>query len=262
MKSFARGLVSGIGWTLAVLSPTSWGNPAFSNYPTSEKIPPGTVQLYQISDDVWAHVTTQRFGNSVFPSNGLIVRDGEGLLLIDTAWGQKGTERLLSAIENSIGVPVTRAISTHFHNDRVGGTEYLMSLGIATYATPLTQDLAKAKGNEVPKHDIEGLSEIGSLVSFGPVQIYFPGAAHAADNIVIYVPEAQVLFGGCAVHEVSRQSAGNVADADLAEWPESIQRIHQRFPDAEIIIPGHGVPGGSELLEHTITLVRSHVANK
>lgn len=262
MKLLARRLVfSIIGWTLIVLSAASWGNPAFSDYPDSENIPPETVQLYQISDNVWSHVTTHRFGNAVFPSNGLIVRDGESLLLIDTAWGQRGTERLLLAIEKSIGIPVTRVISTHFHEDRVGGAQYLAEIGIATYATPLTRALAQAEGNEVPERDLEGLAEIGSLVSFGPAQIYYPGAAHSADNIVIYVPEAQVLFGGCAVHEASRKSAGNIADADLAEWPKSIKRIQQKFPEAKVIVPGHGVPGGFEMLEHTITLVKSHVGN-
>lgn len=258
MKVFACRLVVSIaGWALTVWSAASWGNPAFSDYPDPEKIPPETVLLYQLSDNVWSHVTTHRFGDTVFPSNGLIVKDGESLLLIDTAWGQKGTERLLLAIENSIGAPVTRVISTHFHDDRVGGTQYLAEVGVATFATPLTRVLAKAEGNEVPENDIMGLLETGGLVSFGPVQIYYPGAAHSADNIVIYVPEAQVLFGGCVVHEASRKSAGNVADADLSEWPKSIQRIQQKFPEAKVVVPGHGVPGTSQLLQHTITLISS-----
>tara|TARA_R110002072_G_scaffold133354_1_gene273838 strand:- start:1271 stop:2056 length:786 start_codon:yes stop_codon:yes gene_type:complete len=259
MKLCARRLVlTTVAWALTILPVASWGNPAFSDYPRTENIPPDTVQLYRISDNVWTHVTTHGFGKSIFPSNGLIVRDGESLLLIDTAWGQRGTERLLSVIENSIGSPVTRVISTHFHDDRVGGIHYLAEVGIDTFATPLTRELAQAAGNDVPEHDIEGLSEAGKLVSFGPVQIYYPGAAHSADNIVIYVPAAQLLFGGCAVHEASRKSAGNVADADLSEWPKSIQRIQQQFPEAKIIVPGHGVPKGIELLEHTITLVNSH----
>lgn len=260
MKAFARRLALGaVGWVLAVLPAAGWGHPAFSDYPASEEIPPETVRLYQISNNVWSHVTTHRFGEVVFPSNGLIVKDGESLLLIDTAWGRRGTERLLKAIEHSIGVPVSRVISTHFHDDRVGGIRYLAEVGVATFATPLTRSLATARGNEVPENDIEGLSEIGSLASFGPVQIYYPGAAHSADNIVIYVPEARVLFGGCAVHEASRKSAGNVADADLSEWPKSIQRIQQKFPEAKVVVPGHGVPGNSELLQHTIRLVSSHV---
>ena len=63
---------------------------------------------------------TQSFDGAVYPSNGLIVRDGDELLLIDTAWGAKNTAALLAEIEKQIGLPVTRAVSTHFHDDRVG----------------------------------------------------------------------------------------------------------------------------------------------
>ena len=39
---------------------------------------------------------------AVSPSNGLIVRDGDELLLIDTAWGAKNTAALLAEIEKQI----------------------------------------------------------------------------------------------------------------------------------------------------------------
>ena len=74
---------------------------------------------------------------------------------------------------------------------------------------------------------------------FGPVELFYPGAfAHSTDNLVVYVPSANVLYGGCAVHELSSTSAGNVADADLAEWPTSVERIQKHYPEAEVVIPG------------------------
>ena len=91
---------------------------------------------------------------------------------------------------------------------------------------------------------------------FGPVELFYPGAAHSTDNLVVYVPSANVLYGGCAVpHELSSTSAGNVADADLAEWPTSVERIQKHYPEAEVVIPGHGLPGGLDLLQHTANVV-------
>ncbi|HBO8150768.1 TPA: VIM family subclass B1 metallo-beta-lactamase, partial [Pseudomonas aeruginosa] len=75
---------------------------------------------------------------------------------------------------------------------------------------------------------------------------------------VVYVPSASVLYGGCAIYELSRTSAGNVADADLAEWPTSIERIQQHYPEAQFVIPGHGLPGGLDLLKHTTNVVKAH----
>ena len=59
------------------------------------KFPVGEVRLYQIADGVWSHIATQSFDGAVYPSNGLIVRDGDELLLIDTAWVRK-TQRHFS----------------------------------------------------------------------------------------------------------------------------------------------------------------------
>ena len=112
--------------------------------------------------------------------------------------------------------------------------------------------------NEILPHSLEGLSSSGDAVRFGPVELFYPGAAHSTDNLVVYVPSANVLYGGCAVHELSSTSAGNVADADLAEWPTSVERIQKHYPEAEVVIPGHGLPGGLDLLQHTANVVKAH----
>ena len=225
---------------------------------SAEEIPLGEVRLRKIRDGVWVHVATQAFGGAVHPSNGLVVRDGDGLLLVDPAWGGRNTAALLKAIEAEIGLPVRRAISTHFHDDRVGGVDTLKAAGISTFGTPLTRRLAKAEGNEVPTRALDGLAKPGDAIRIGPVEVFYPGAGHAPDNLVVYVPAARVLFGGCAVHEAARRTAGNVSHADLEAWPASIRRVQLRYPEATIVVPGHGVPGGRELLEHTIGVVKAH----
>ena len=70
----------------------------------------------------------------------------------------------------------------------------------------------------------------------------------------------RTLYGGCAVHELSSTSGGNVADADLAEWPNSAERIQKHYPEAEVVIPGHGLPGGLDLLQHTANVVKAKIA--
>jgi metallo-beta-lactamase class B VIM len=227
-------------------------------YPSAEEIPLGEVRLREIRDGVWVHVATQAVGATVYASNGLIVRDGDELLLVDTAWGSENTAALLAAIEAEIGLPVRRAISTHFHADRVAGVDTLTAAGVTTFGTPLTSRLAAAEGNEVPALTLGGLAEPGDAIRIGPVEVFYPGPGHAPDNLVVYVPEVRVLFGGCAVHEAARRTAGNVSDADLEAWPTSIRRVQSRYPEVEIVVPGHGVPGGSELLDHTIAVVGAH----
>ena len=92
---------------------------------------------------------------------------------------------------------------------------------------------------------------------FGPVELFYPGAAHSTDNLVVYVPSANVLYGGCAVHELSSTSAGNVADADLAEWPTSVERIQKHYPEAEVVIPARST-GRSGLAQHFWRTLSKH----
>lgn len=228
------------------------------DHPSANEIQLGEARLRKIRDGVWIHIATQAFHGSVYPSNGLIVRDGDGLLLVDTAWGSKNTAALLAIIKKEIGLPVRRAISTHFHDDRVAGVDILAAAGVTTYGTALTRRLAAAAGNEVPSHILDGLAEPGDAIRIGPVEVFYPGQGHAPDNLVVYVTEANILFGGCAIHEAGRTTAGNVSDANLNTWSASIRRIQSRYPEAKIVIPGHGVPGGPELLDHTISVVKAH----
>lgn len=228
----------------------------FAAHPAASSIEPGEVALRRIAAGVWTYTVTHDLeGGYRFPSNGLLVRDGDGLLLVDAAWGGAGTAALLRAVEAEIGRPITRAVSTHFHNDRVGGVDTLRAAGIPTYATAMTRRLARAEGNEVPGSTLAGLDDAGDAIRFGPVEVFYPGAAHAPDNVVVYVPEARVLFGGCAVHEAKRTTPGNVADADTAAWPAAIERVRARYPEAALVVPGHGAVGGPELLGHTIEVV-------
>ena len=86
---------------------------------------------------------------------------------------------------------------------------------------------------------------------------YF-GAAHTIDNIVVWIPEERILFGGCMVKSLSANTPGNIRDADLDSWPWTIEKVLYRFKNAQIVIPGHGNYGGTELLTYTINLIRQY----
>jgi len=53
------------------------------------------------------------------------------------------------------------------------------------------------------------------------------------------------------LYEALRTGSGKLSDADIDAWSASIQRVMERYPEATVVIPGHGVPGGLDLLDHT-----------
>ena len=83
------------------------------------------------------------------------------------------------------------------------------------------------------------------------IECFYFGPAHSSDNIVVWIPSEKILFAGCMVKSIDATNLGNTADGDLNAYPHTIDRLLSRFPDAKIVIPGHGKFGGLELILHT-----------
>ena len=49
---------------------------------------------------------------------------------------------------------------------------------------------------------------------------------------------------------------GSTTDANIEQWPVSAKKVLEKYPDADVVIPGHGKWGGIELLEHTLGLLK------
>ena len=113
----------------------------------------------------------------------------------------------------------------------------------------MTVDLAKEHGKPVPQN---GFTDSLYLSFHGEdVCCYYLGCGHSTDNIVVWIPSEKILFGGCMVKEIHSKGLGSISDSNVEEWPETIQKVMEKFPEAQIVIPGHGKIGGKELLNHT-----------
>lgn len=215
----------------------------------------GTVEFRRLSKSVWLYTAWQDLpGIGPFPTSGLIVRDGNDTVLVDTAWTDDQTEVILNWSETRLGRKITTAIYTHAHNDKMGGVSAVQSRGITDYALPLTNRLAPSRGLVPAAGDLPRLAS-DEDTKIGGLTVFFPGGGHTADNIVVAVPQEGVLFGGCLIRPGKSFSLGNTADAVLGSWAGSVAAVSARFPDAEIIVPSHGPPGDRTLLENTRRLV-------
>jgi metallo-beta-lactamase class B len=212
------------------------------------------VRVRRIAPGVWLHETLAGEDWDNVPANGLLIEDGEGALLVDTGWNARQAEQLLAWARNTLHHPVRAAVVTHFHADRTGGIPALVAQGLPVHGLEDTAKLAAASGMPVPA---QTFSEARTL---GPLELFFPGAGHARDNLIVWHRASGVLFGGCAVKEADAKGLGNVADADVSAWPTSLERVRLRFPEASIVVPGHGRPGGPKLLTHTQALLREAAA--
>ncbi len=211
------------------------------------------VQLVKISDHAYVHMSfTEMSGFGRVGSNGMLIVSNGDAILLDTPASDALIRQLVSWIHDSMGLRLVAFVPNHWHGDCMEGLAYLESIGVDSYANTRTIETAGAKGLPVPRHGfVDSLSlELNGL----EVKCFYPGPAHTEDNIVVWIPSEKILFAGCMVKSIDSKTLGNTADGDLKSYATTIRRVTNKYPDAKIVVPGHGAFGGRELLEHTMEL--------
>lgn len=170
------------------------------------------TKFTQLVPGVEVHTSYQVLNGVPFPSNGLIVHTRDSVVLIDTGWGIKATREVLKHLK---GKPVAACIVTHVHADRTGGIPLLRKKGIPCWGTAYTRELALARGEAPP--DARLPNDTTFTIDGVRFTVFYPGAGHAPDNIVVWLPDQQVLHGGCFIKSTEAGTLGNIADADLIE---------------------------------------------
>lgn len=213
------------------------------------------IKLERINNSFYVHVSwfnSPEFGR--FPSNGLLfIKDGEAIM-IDTPNNNEQTKQLLDFLKDSMNISVKKLIIGHSHMDCLGGLGYVKSLGIESISGALTKKICIEKNLPVADKTFDQKLEFefhGEKV----ICRYF-GGGHTIDNIVVYFPGDKILFGGCLIKSLNSNGLGYIKESDIDNWDKTVAKISKEFPDIDYVIPGHGEFGDTELLKHTIELVK------
>lgn len=210
------------------------------------------IQIDSIAPNVWIHqsyLNTESFGK--VSCNGLIFKDKDEVIVIDTPVDDSSSNELIQWVENHLQAKIIAVVPTHFHRDCLGGLQVFNENEILSFANINTIDSAKAQNLSIPKIGFQ--KELKIQIGNEEVICSFVGSGHTRDNIVVFFPSEKVLFGGCLVKELGA-SKGNLEDADIEAWSNTIQSLKSTFPEAQIIVPGHGKYGDRTLLDYTESL--------
>lgn len=211
------------------------------------------LEWIKIKESVWIHKSYGEFAGQTYSSNGLVVLTNKGVVVVDTPWTESQTEELFTGIQSKFQKEILYLIVTHAHDDRMAGVPLFQSRNIPIYSTNLTAKLAKERGfgKTNPILDLQTRLAAGNQW----VEVFYPGQGHSVDNIVVWLTDTHILFGGCLVKSLEAKDLGNTKDANIEEWGISVKRVLARYPDAEVVVPGHGDWGKLDLLRHTIRLL-------
>ncbi|WP_102531973.1 subclass B1 metallo-beta-lactamase [Shewanella sp. 10N.286.52.B9] len=216
----------------------------------------GQLSVKPLIDNVFqftSYFQTQDYG--FVSANGLVVIDGSEAYLIDTPWTEKDTIQLVRWIKQQ-GFTLRASISTHSHDDRAAGIGYLNTIGVDTNASELTNSYLKANNKPLAKQAFTGDK---LQLANKQIEVKYLSAGHTEDNLVVWLPESKLLFGGCLIKSQASKTMGYIAQASLSEWPNTLDKAKSRYNDAIIVVPGHGNNGGLELLKHTQELISNHL---
>ena len=194
--------------------------------------------------------------------NNIWIEMKDYLIVVDANF-PSGAEACLADIKKTTKKPVKYVFDTHHHGDHAYGNPVWTKLGATTlayvgvaeemkrYEPKGWQDSAKTRKDvaalnlstaEPPK---QTFSEKQFVLedSSRRVEFHFFGWAHTRGDGFVYLPKENIVCTGDAVVNGAFNYLGH---GNSANWPNVIEQVQKL--KASTVLPGHGVPGGTEVL--------------
>lgn len=226
-----------------------------------------TVTITQLSDGVF------RIRSQPWDVNTLVVLQPDGSpVLVDTPATPRDTRLVLDWMSRELGRLPAVSFSSHFHSDASGGNQELRKRGIpivgssksAALHTEHTASMITSMAEKdpafaeivgtPPTHTVDERTRV--QVGGGSILVVYPGAAHAADNVVVLFEDRGLLYGGCMLK--SGDSLGYLGHADVPSWRGAMDVVAALEPTT--VVPGHGDSTSPAIIAHTTTLVDAALA--
>ncbi|WP_166462790.1 MBL fold metallo-hydrolase [Amycolatopsis acidicola] len=219
-----------------------------------------TPRVAELAPGIFAYVQPD---GSVMVNNAGFVASGPDLLLIDTCATEARTKALLGAAQAKTGLHPTLVVNTHHHGDHTFGNcvtnpapiishEYARRRILSTGLEPMSLTPTVQFGDLVlaaPTITIETRARL--YVGAIEVHLLHLGVAHTAGDLVVWLPKSRVLYAGDILFNGGTPF---LIDGSLATYDRVLDEI--RDLDPRVIVPGHGDPAGTELLDETRDYLR------
>lgn len=189
----------------------------------------------------------------------LVVGDGEALL-VDTLSTDPQARELAEAIRAVTTYPLT-IVNTHHHFDHCFGNAVLAHGGRPIWAHAEAAALLAERAERLRRQWYEqwvptdpvlaaGIAEVRVVppnrtvrreaaltVGGRPVLLRHLGRGHTAGDLVVQVPDADLLVAGDLVEQGAPPS---FEDSYPLEWPDTLHEVLHLLGPATVVVPGHG----------------------
>jgi glyoxylase-like metal-dependent hydrolase (beta-lactamase superfamily II) len=223
---------------------------------------PSRAEFAEVGDDVYV------LRYPVLDVNAtLVLGDGEAIL-VDTLATEAQAGELAAAVRTVTAAPLT-IVNTHYHFDHTFGNAVLSApprpiWGHASVAG-LLRDRAEAVRRQAYEEALRLAPSIAEELLTVPILapnatvrhestldlggrtviLYHFGRGHTDGDLVVHVPDADVVVAGDLVEE---GAAPSFDDAYPLEWPETVAALLRLTTPATSVVPGHGAVVGQNFV--------------
>ena len=218
----------------------------------------------EVAHDVWVA------RHEWFDVNVTLVRGSAGLLVVDTHASAAAAGQVIEDVR-ALGVgEVVAVVNTHEHFDHVfGNGSFRAAYGaipvhaheVAAGATVPAGERTKARYRELPdephRDEVLATEIVAADTSFSSavaldlgdrlVELVHPGRGHTGGDLVVRVPDADVLLAGDLVEESGPPGFGE--DCHPMEWPLALDIVLGLLTAGSLVVPGHGAPVDRDFVE-------------
>lgn len=205
-----------------------------------------------------------------FDVNVTVVGGERGLLVVDTHGSTAAGREVVDGVRRLGAGSVVGVVNTHWHADHTFGNAALLE---AYGPVPVTahedaaEELARrgaeirqscADSSDDPHRDDVLATEVvvpdvtfssAKVIDLGDraVELVHPGRGHTAGDLVVRVPDADVVLAGDQVEESAPPNYGT--DCFPLEWPHSLDTVLGLLTSTSLVVPGHGSTVDREFVE-------------
>lgn len=196
----------------------------------------------------WMHVNITLVGGS------------DGLLMVDTHGSAAQARRVADDVRRLGAGPLTGLVNTHEHWDHhFGNATMVEQFGeMPIHATEWARDHIEVSAGHtleqyeqatdprreeilettllLPTHTFSSAVQLD--LGDRAVELIHPGRGHTAGDLVVRVPDADVVLGGDLIEESDPPFIGD--DSWPLEWPMTLDLVIGLMTDATVVVPGHG----------------------
>lgn len=227
------------------------------------------ITFKEVGRDLWA------FTAEGDPNSGVIIGD-DSVMIVEAQATPRLAKKVIEKVRSVTDKPITHVVLTHYHAVRVLGASAYGARQIIM--SEMARGMVAERGKEdwdsefqrFPRlfechEDIPGLTwptttftdRLTVYLGQRRVDLMHLGRAHTAGDIVVHVPDENVMFTGDIVEY---HSACYCGDGYFADWGQTLDAVGSFAVDA--IAPGRGdALVGQEMVNKAIENTRDFVAS-